>query len=175
MASGCLFDYVYVSCYCNWKNRLKLPESSLAVQLSVGHQLPLAAIMLGNLYSWLDRALEDCYRSMGRYVIGNFAPLLILIPFLYERFPHYAPAPVDYPILREGEKGPLRFLRWNGTATTLHLGNFIDVEDEFGFMPYRHGVFFDNCFFGSQHQRYLHVDNMSDRTFNTEIVGSAQS
>lgn len=48
----------------------------LATKLSLGHQIPLVTFTLGNLYSWLDKAREDCYRSMGHFIIDNYAPLL---------------------------------------------------------------------------------------------------
>jgi len=128
---------------------------NISLRLARGIKLPLAAIDLGSLYTWLDRTLLDMERSLGRYNLANFANGVLLTGFLYVCFPVVA-ARLNEPPRGETILPPRSYL-YHKRQSRKELISAIDRFEDFVMRPYEENIFVYNCNFFQHEPRMVQV------------------
>lgn len=124
----------------------------MAALLAQRKQVALGAWFLGSLYGRLDECAHNMARSVGRYDVVSYVEANFLQMFLWERFPHLAPRPLEFdPVPSTVVDGVMkmqtsrlvgRSRRWFGTVwpevPRRTLREVVDEEASFVFRPYSH-------------------------------------
>lgn len=125
---------------------------AMATLLAQRKQVVLGALFLGSLFSRLDECAHNMVRSVGRYDVVSYVEANFLQMFLWERFCHLAPQPLEFepvpPVVVNGVQKVQtsrlvdRSRRWFGASWSetqrRTLRHVIDEEASFVFCPYSH-------------------------------------
>lgn len=106
----------------------------LAARLSLGKKIPLAAMVLGNLYSRLDHLVFGFRSSAGRFDLRAYLPPSLIQMWIFEHFPQLSPMRNE---LKKRDDMPCpRAHCWDKKSCSRRLQEYIDDEKCFCFRPY---------------------------------------
>lgn len=135
----------------------------MAIRMASSVKCPLAAIILGSLYAWLDHVAVDSTLRIGRFGVSNYANYVLLTSFLFAQFPDYAPAG-NYPssqLVRVPQ-----ICCWNHKSVNKPVIDLIDIIEKFSPLVYV-GLyqFFTNEFFAEEERPIVPLEEALARNF----------